>query len=221
MGSVRATTQPTSHDGDDRAPSFGTSIIDPRAWLHLLRMLHYYNCTHVRARRLADIGPCVRMAPNVSMMNPERIKIGAYSEIEAGCSLWAGDSVGRITLGHHSLLGPEVFITAANYWLDAGTLIAGQLMDELDVVIGADVWLGARAVVGAGVEIGEGSVVAAQSFVTRSLPPGSIAGGVPARIIGRRGDARAEAEIRKADNLSNASRAGDTVDFGRFSPSDE
>jgi acetyltransferase-like isoleucine patch superfamily enzyme len=58
--------------------------------------------------------------------------------------------------------------------------------------------------VGAGVEIGEGSVVAAHSFVTRSLPPGSIAGGNPARIIGRRGDPRAEAEIKKADVLFTA-----------------
>jgi acetyltransferase-like isoleucine patch superfamily enzyme len=167
-------------------------------------VVHYYNYSHVRPRRLADIGPGVRMAPNVSMMNAERITMGAYSRIGARCSLWAGNSVGRITLGHHALLGPEVFITAANYRLEPGTPIMDQPMDERDVVIGPDVWLGARVVVGAGVEIGEGSVVAAHSFVTRSLPPGSIAGGNPARIIGRRGDPRAEAEIRKADVLYSA-----------------
>jgi acetyltransferase-like isoleucine patch superfamily enzyme len=189
---------------DNRALSFGASIIDLRAWLHLLRMVHYYNYSHVQPRRLADIGPGVRMAPNVSMRNGERIKIGAYSHIGAHCSLWAGGSVGRITLGHHALLGPEVFITAANYGLEPGTPIMDQPMDERDVVIGADVWLGARVVVGAGVEIGEGSVVAAHSFVTRSIPPGSIAGGNPARIIGRRGDHKAEAEIREANELLQA-----------------
>ena len=68
---------------DNRALSFGASIIDPRAWLHLLRMVHYYNYSHVQPRRLADIGPGVRMAPNVSMRNGERIKIGAYSHIGA------------------------------------------------------------------------------------------------------------------------------------------
>ena len=167
-------------------------------------MIHYYNYSHVRPRRLADIGPGVRMAPNVSMMNAERIKIGAYSHIGARCSLWAGNSVGRVTLGHHALLGPEVFITAANYRLEPGTPIMDQPMDERDVVIGADVWLGARVVVGAGVEIGDGSVVAAHSFVTRSIPPGSIAGGNPARIIGRRGDQKAEAEVREADVLLGA-----------------
>jgi acetyltransferase-like isoleucine patch superfamily enzyme len=188
----------------NRALSFGASIIDPRAWAHLLRMVHYYNYSHVRPRRLADIGPGVRMAPNVSMMNAERIKIGAYSHIGARCSLWAGNSVGRVTLGHHALLGPEVFITAANYRLEPGTPIMDQPMDERDVVIGADVWLGARVVVGAGVEIGDGSVVAAHSFVTRSIPPGSIAGGNPARIIGRRADQKPEAEVREADVLLGA-----------------
>jgi len=148
------------------------------------------------------------MAPNVSLMNAERIKIGAYSYIGARCSLWAGDSVGRVTLGHHALLGPDVFITASNHRLEPGTPIMDQAMDERDVVIGADVWLGAWAVVGAGVEIGDGSVVAAHSFVTRSIPPGSIAGGNPARIIGRRGDQKVEAEIRKSDTLSGASGAG-------------
>jgi acetyltransferase-like isoleucine patch superfamily enzyme len=206
MASVES-KKPASRGSGDRARSFGMSLIDPRAWVHLLRMVHYYNYSHVQPRRLADIGPGVLIAPTVSLRNGERIKIGAYSHIGGGCSLWAGKTTGRITLGHHALLGPEVFITAANYRLEPGTPIMDQPMDESDVVIGADVWLGARVVVGAGVEIGEGSVVAAPSFVTRSLPPGSIAGGNPARIIGRRGDSKAEAEVREADGLVAASTA--------------
>jgi hypothetical protein len=97
--------QPASNEASSKALSFGMSIIDPRAWIHLLRMVHYYNYSHVQPRRLADIGPGVRMAPNVSMMNAERIKIGAYSHIGARCSLWAGKSVGRVALGHHACWG--------------------------------------------------------------------------------------------------------------------
>jgi len=189
----------TSPDGDNRAPSFGVSIFDPRAWAHLLRIVHYYNYSHVRPRRLADIGPGVWLAPNVSMVNAERITIGAYCRIEAQCSLWAGNSVGRITLGHHAILDPEVSIIAGGYRLEHGTPIMDPSMDEGDVVIGPDVWLGARVVVGAGVEIGEGSIVAANSFVTRSLPPGSIAGGNPAQIMGCRGKQNSEAEARDAN----------------------
>ena len=101
-------------------------------------------------RRAADIGPGVRMAPNVSLRNGERIKIGAYSHIGSRCSLWAGDSVGRITLGRHALLGPEVFITASNYQIEPGTPVMDQPKRERDVVIGDDVWLGARVMVVAG-----------------------------------------------------------------------
>jgi acetyltransferase-like isoleucine patch superfamily enzyme len=55
-------------------------------------------------------------------------------------------------------------------------------------VIGDDVWLGTRVFVGAGVEIGAGCVVSAGSVVTRSLAPGSIAAGSPARVVRRRED---------------------------------
>ena len=49
-------------------------------------------------------------------------------------------------------------------------------------------WLGAHALVNAGVTIGDGSVVSVGSVVTKSLPPGSVAVGNPARIVHRRED---------------------------------
>ena len=85
---------PVSPRKKSRALGFGLSLVDPRAWLQLFRLVHYYNYNHVRPRRAADIGPGVRMAPNVSLRNGERIKIGAYARIGSHCSLWAGDSVG-------------------------------------------------------------------------------------------------------------------------------
>jgi maltose O-acetyltransferase len=44
--------------------------------------------------------------------------------------------------------------------------------------------------VGAGITIGDGCVVAAGSVVSKSLPPGSVAAGNPARIVRRREDYR-------------------------------
>jgi acetyltransferase-like isoleucine patch superfamily enzyme len=89
-------------------------------------------------------------------------------------------------IGDHTLLGPEVFITASDYQFEFGTPIMDQPKNERDVVIGRDVWLGARAIVAAGVQIGDGCVVGAGSVVTRSLPANTIAAGNPARPIGSR-----------------------------------
>jgi acetyltransferase-like isoleucine patch superfamily enzyme len=53
-------------------------------------------------------------------------------------------------------------------------------------VLEDDVWLGYGVVVLSGVTIGTGTVVGAGSVVTRNLPAGVIAVGVPARIIRER-----------------------------------
>lgn len=51
------------------------------------------------------------------------------------------------------------------------------------IVIGNDVWIGARAMILDGVTIGDGAVVAAGAVVTKDIPPYAIVGGVPAKII--------------------------------------
>ena len=51
------------------------------------------------------------------------------------------------------------------------------------IVIGNDVWVGANATILSGVTIGDGAVVAAGALVTKDVPPYSIVGGVPARVI--------------------------------------
>lgn len=51
------------------------------------------------------------------------------------------------------------------------------------VEIGNDVWIGARAIILDGVTIGDGAVIAANSIVTKDVPPYAIVGGIPAKII--------------------------------------
>jgi acetyltransferase-like isoleucine patch superfamily enzyme len=162
---------------------FLRSLLDPGSYLQLLRLLHYWNYAHVRPRRRARIGPQVAIAPNVSLRNGERIEIGARSNIGEGCALWAGDSSGRILIGEDALFGPQVFLTASDYSYEPGTPVMRQPRIERNVVIGRDVWLGAHVTVLAGVSVGDGCVVAAGSVVTRSLPPGAVAAGAPARIV--------------------------------------
>ncbi len=165
---------------------FVFSIVDPRNWLHGLRMLHYYGYSHVRERRRMTVGGGTGIAPNVSFRNGERISIGRECHVGERCYLWAGDGVGRIMIGDFVSLAPEVFITTSDYQFVAGRNFRSQPRTERDVRIGNDVWLGARVVVTSGVTIGDGCIVGAGAVVTKDLPPGVIAVGVPARVVGQR-----------------------------------
>lgn len=162
------------------------SALDPRTWIHGIRLAHFSSYSHVRQVRLLDRGAGVSFAPNVSFRNAERIRLGAGTHIGEYSVLWAGNSTGTITLGAKCLLAPGVVITASNYGIERGTPVMDQPKIERDIVLGDDVWLGANVVVTAGVTIGDGAIVGAGAVVTKDLPPFCIAGGVPAKVIGSR-----------------------------------
>ena len=64
-----------------------------------------------------------------------------------------------------------------------------RLRNELEpITIGHDVWIGAGVTLKPGITIGQGAVIAAKSLVTKDVPPYSIWGGVPARLIKMRFD---------------------------------
>ncbi|HWK76529.1 acyltransferase [Microbacterium sp.] len=96
----------------------------------------------------------------------------------------------QVTIGNHVLFGPRVTIRGGNHRFD----ILGRYIDEitddlkrpsddLGVVIEDDVWVGGNATILHGVTIGRGSVVGANAVVVKSVPPYSIVGGNPARVI--------------------------------------
>ncbi len=55
-----------------------------------------------------------------------------------------------------------------------------------DTIVGNDVWIGYEAVIMPGVKIGNGAVIAAKSVVTKDVPPYTVVGGNPARLIKQR-----------------------------------
>lgn len=178
-----------THGGEsagERVGGAARSLIDPRTWMHMLRLAHLASYSHVRELRRIRLGVGVRIAPNATFRNGDRITIGDHSHIGEHDMLWAGNSHGRITLGRYCLLAPNVTITASNYGIDQGTPVMHQPKQERDVVLGDDVWLGANVVVLPGITIGDGAVVAAGAVVTKDLPAQCIAAGVPAKVIGTR-----------------------------------
>jgi acetyltransferase-like isoleucine patch superfamily enzyme len=130
-------------------------------------------------------GRAVKISPTAFLKYPGNISIGHNSFINHNCCVWAAPR-GTITIGDDVLFGPNVCVTASNHGLALGVPIHAQPGVDAPIVIGNDVWLGANVVVTAGVEIGDGCVVGAGSVVTKSLPPYSICGGVPAKVLSMR-----------------------------------
>lgn len=96
-------------------------------------------------------------------------------------------------IGRNVIFGPKPTIITGDHRIDiVGKFIADVGNDDklsendLPVVIEDDVWCGANVTILKGVTIGHGSVVAAGAVVTKSCPPYSIIGGVPARVIKKR-----------------------------------
>jgi acetyltransferase-like isoleucine patch superfamily enzyme len=168
------------------------SLLDPRTYAQIFRLLHFASYSHVQQLRELDRGADVSFAPNVSFRNASRISIGRGTHIGEHSIIWAGDSTGRIVFGEKCLLAPHVTLTASNYETAPGRFIMDQPKHERDIFLGSDVWLGANAVVLAGVTIGDGAIVAAGGVVTKDVPAGAIVGGVPAKVIGWRNRAAPE-----------------------------
>lgn len=162
------------------------SVLDPRAYAHALKLINYYNYSHVAPLRLIKIGTGAAISPNAIFSNPERIEIGDRLTLGARCAIWAGNSTGRIIIGDDVLFGPDVMVTAANYRFNDGSPVTKQAMDEEDIRIGNDVWLGAKVMVLPGATIGNGAIIGGGAIVRGDIPENAIAVGTPARVVGTR-----------------------------------
>jgi len=67
--------------------------------------------------------------------------------------------------------------------------------EKQEIVIGNDVWIGARVFVRDGMKIGNGALIAAGAVVVSDIPDYAIAGGVPAKVIRYRFDERTVREL--------------------------
>lgn len=158
------------------------------------------NLKHQRVSRVEVEGPVWFMGPTVTKTP---LRIGAFSyfvggvidscaEIGRYCSLAAGVRIGE---PDH----PTSWMSTSPFQYDEGRFgwhpdaadgvaIAAHDFPRGPAVIGNDVWIGANVMVLRGVTIGDGAVVAAGAVVTRDVPPYSIVGGVPARVLRSRFD---------------------------------
>lgn len=96
--------------------------------------------------------------------------------------------INRIIIGNNVLMGRKIFITDNAHGASIRDLLDVQpiirpLYSKGDVVIEDNVWIGEMVCIMPGVTIGHGSIVGANAVVTKDMPPYSIIGGNPARVI--------------------------------------
>lgn len=114
------------------------------------------------------------------------LSIGDYTSIPKGSVFYCTEA--PLTIGKKVVFGPRPTIITGDHRID---VVGNYILDNVEkipendapVVIEDDVWCGANVTILKGVTIGKGTVIAAGTVVTKSIPPYSIAGGVPARVL--------------------------------------
>ena len=108
------------------------------------------------------------------------VEIGDRTVFNVGC--WLGALEG-MTIGRDCLFAPMVTVTDGNHKFGLSEMpFSAQGFANRPVEIGDNVWIGSKATIIH--SIGDNSVIGANAVVTKPVPEGSIAVGIPARVTG-------------------------------------
>lgn len=136
------------------------------------------------ARFYMNIGKNSFVAMNVKILKLEldksKIQIGNNCMINPGVLL--DGRLGSILIGNNVDIARDVYIYTAQHdpHCDYHSIKSG------DVTIKDHVWIASRVTILPNVVLGTGCVIACGAVVTKNVPENTIAGGIPAKEIGRR-----------------------------------
>lgn len=112
------------------------------------------------------------------------LRIGNNSLLNHG---YVVSVLSEVWIGDNVLIGEYVSIRDNDHIYSSRKVpISTQGMKSDKIKIENDVWIGRGVLITSGVTIGEGSIVAGNSVVTKNVPPYSVVGGVPAKLIKHR-----------------------------------
>ncbi len=148
-----------------------------------------------RAATSSSFGPSVRLAEGARLERGTKLgcptTVGRFSRVNG--AMWARGEA-ALTIGAFCAIGNGLRVITNNHDTERVNQ-QGALHRELGhparkilkaVTIGSNVWIGDSVFLTAGAVIGDGAVIGAGAVVAGEIPPFVIAGGVPARPIGRR-----------------------------------
>lgn len=126
-----------------------------------------------------SVGKNVWIEPDFKCEFGKNIVIEDDVYINFGCVIL---DCAEVTIGAHTLIGPNIGIYPVNHAIDALERINGGCYAR-PVHIGRNVWLGGDVKILSGVSIGDNTIVGAGSIVTKDIPSDVIAAGNPCRVI--------------------------------------
>jgi acetyltransferase-like isoleucine patch superfamily enzyme len=170
------------------APVWLTSTLGARVWLRECDLVGANTRTfwrpNIENRGRIVLGARVRLNSNWA---PIELTSGPDGVIDIGDGVFINYG-SMISAQRHVRIGSNVMI--GNYCIVADTETpgigdppGGPAIEPRPVEIGDGAWLAARVTVLPGTRIGAAAVIAAGSVVSGDIPPGSVAGGIPARVL--------------------------------------
>jgi acetyltransferase-like isoleucine patch superfamily enzyme len=108
-------------------------------------------------------------------IKPSNIKIGANCSFGHYNKFWAFD---KIIIGNYVQSAIGLTIVAGSHATDSYEPLLNQ-----EVIIEGENWIGANVTIIGNVKIGRGAIIAAGATVVKDVPPYTIVGGVPAKVI--------------------------------------
>lgn len=130
----------------------------------------------------AQIGKNTVLNRRCELLSPNKLVLGNNCAIGWFCQL---DARGCINIGNNVVIASYVKLITGSHDPDSADFQAYFKK----IIIHDRVWIGTGAIILPGVEIGEGAIVSAGAVVTKNIPPYTIVGGVPAKVIRKRNTA--------------------------------
>jgi len=147
-----------------------------------LNRLTYGDADQIRALFSQLIGQKVDesflLIPPFYTAGGDEIRVGRNVFVNQNCTFY---DLGGLDIADDVMIGPNVSIITAGHPLEPSQRRAATIGKP--TIIERNVWIAAGATIIGGLTVGENSVVAAGSVVTRDVPPNTLVGGNPARVI--------------------------------------
>jgi acetyltransferase-like isoleucine patch superfamily enzyme len=124
-----------------------------------------------------------RLIPPFYTAGGDEIRVGHNVFVNQNCTFY---DLGGLDIADDVMIGPNVSLITEGHPLEPSQRRTATIGKP--IVIERNVWIAAGATIIGGVTVGENSVVAAGSVVTKDVPPNTLVGGNPARVIRSIGD---------------------------------